>query len=118
MSDVLYKAVVKEPNCVNKTYICNTTEFKPRYWAHIAIFSNEKYSNSTTLAAYTDTLKKNNRKYTIEWSILATIPNINVDIRKCNLCTKESLLTLYNYRENLLNKIADILPRCNHKYIS
>lgn len=47
---------------------------------------------------------------------MARIPYINADTRKHNLCTKESLLILYNYGENSLNKIIDVLPGCNHKY--
>lgn len=117
-TDVVYKCMVKEGNNSDRFYKGSTLNSKARYCVHLSSFKEERYCNSTTLASHIYYLNKNNKNYSLEWSLISRASSFKANIEKCRLCTQGSLASLKSFGPKSFNKFKDVIPFCNHKFSS
>lgn len=104
-TNIIYKAKVSANN--STMYYIGATEgpFKKRKNNHDLAFSNEKYSNSTTLSTYIWHLKDKNITPRISWKT-----------KKCLLCLHEKVAIIsHTQQKNLLNIRSKIISKCKHE---
>ena len=106
---VVYPAdVATKNNGERKSYIGITAkEFKKRYRNHLKSFRNAKYSNDTELSKYYWDLKKENKDFSIKWSIIKRVAAYKPVSKIYNLCLEEKLLLLKAKKKHFLNKRSE-----------
>ena len=119
--NVVYRAdVTNLSNNDSKFYIgLAETPFKDRFRNHTKDIKHEKYSNSTELAKYVWSLKKQNIEFSINWKLLIKV-NGNANKLSCNLCLSEKLTIIEAINDsNLLNSRSEFISKCRHlnKYL-
>ena len=95
LSDVVYKATVKENQSQNiETYTGLTYRtFKERFKEHNRDMENSDSRTSSKLAGHIWSLKDRGvNDFEVTWEILARAPHFNPITRKCMLCLKEKTL--------------------------
>ena len=89
---VVYQADVTT-NGERKSYIGITAnEFKQRYRNHLKSFRNAKYSDDTELSKHVWNLKKENKDFSIKWSIIKRDAAYKPGSKRFNLCLEDKLL--------------------------
>ena len=115
-TSVVYKCEVTAENQPKKVYIGLTEkEFKQRFNGHNQSFNNSKYKNSTTLSTHIWSLKKQNIKPVLKWSIVKHAKAYSNTMKSCILCLQEKLeIICYKNKPELLNKRTEIISKCRH----
>ena len=114
--ELIYKAEVECENSDTTSYIGQTSNtFKERFTQHNQTFRNEKYEGSTALSKHIWNLKRKNKTYNINWSILSKASTYNPSTKQCNLCTTEKTLILLSKDIDLLNKRSELMGKCRHR---
>ena len=114
---VAYNAnVTKESDTTGKNYIGLTEgTFKQSCTQHKLYFRNRNYSNSMEVSKHIWTLEDNNTNFTINWSILATVPAYSNKSKQCHLCLTEKLYLIRAKKPSLLNKRSELISKCHHE---
>ena len=109
-----YRAdVTTKNNGERKSYIGITTnKFKQRYRNHLKSFRNAKYSNDTELSKHVWNLKKENKDFSIKWSIIKRVAAYKPGSKRCNLCLEEKLLLMKAKKKHFLNKRSEFFSKC------
>ena len=98
-----------------RSYIGITAnEFKQRYRNHLKSFRNAKYSNDTELSKHVWNLKKENKDFSIKWSIIKRVAAYKPGSKRCNLCLEEKLLLMKARKKHFLNKRSEFFSKCRH----
>ena len=113
---VVYKAeVTSTDNNTTQTYIGVTgNDFKTRYRNHLKSLRNEKYKHETELSKHAWNLKKENRQFSIRWTIVKQTPAGRNGKRNCALCLEEKLMIMKGRSKNILNRRTEIFTKCRH----
>ena len=113
---VVYKAeVTSTDNNTTQTYIGVTAnDFKTRYRNHLKSLRNEKYKHETELSKHVWNLKKENRQFSIRWTIVKQTPAGRNGKRNCALCLEEKLMIMKGRSKNILNRRSEIFTKCRH----
>ena len=113
---VVYQADVStKNNGERKNYIGITTnKFKQRYRNHLKSFRNAKYSNFTEMSKHVWNLMKQNKDFSIKWSIIKRVPTYKPASKKCNLCLEEKLLLMKAKKKHLINKQSEYFSKSRH----
>ena len=105
---------VKENN-QTKNYIGLTEQtFKQRYNGHNQSFNHEKHENSTELSKHVWQLKRKNKPFSINWSIIRKAHPYSNESKRCNLCLNEKLAIVSANKRTLLNKRSELISKCRH----
>ena len=115
-SGIVYQATVKENDNGNtETYVGLTeTSFKLRYANHKQTFKNQKLQTKTELSKHIWSLKKQNKEFDISWKILAKARPYSNITKKCNLCTKEKYIIMFQPERASLNQRGGVIASCLH----
>ena len=113
---IYYTEVRSVDRPITKRYNGVTTNnFKRHFNNHEKSFLDEKYSNETELSKYVWELKRNDKPFTINWSILKRATQYTGGSARYHLWVEEKLQIWKADKENLLNKIAEIVSKCRHE---
>ena len=114
---MLYSAkVIKQTD--TRSYVGQTSNtFKLRHANHKSSFNSkkEKLKHSTTLSSYVHKLKQQGEDYSIEWSILNSIPSLKPGSSRCNLCIAEVYAIIFKENLSNLNKKSELFNPCFHR---
>ena len=87
---VVCRAEVKQENGTMNTYTGMTgNRFKDRFYKHYDTIQDEYHNSHTTLSNHIWDLKRENRKFELNWKILDRANILDPSTRKCRLCLKE-----------------------------
>ena len=113
---VVYKAeVTTTDDNARQTYIGVTAnDFKTRYRNHLKSERSEKYKHETELSKHVWNLKKENRQFSIRWTIVKQIPAGRNEKRNCALCLEEKLMIMKDRSKNILNRRSEMFSKCRH----
>ena len=116
-NNVVYAAEVKSKNGNEvKRYIGMTANpFKSRFSNHKKSFNHIKYEKETELSKYVWDLKRNQKDFTISWSIMKSAPAYISGCKRCNLCIEEKLCLMQGDAKNQLSKRSEIFAKCRHQ---
>ena len=73
-----------------------------------------KYSNDTELSKHVWNLKKENKDFSIKWSIIKQVAAYKPGSKTCNLCLEEKLLLMKAKKKHFLNKRSEFFLKCRH----
>lgn len=79
-------------------------------------FSNRAMKSTAALDIYINKLKKQNREFKVEWSIITETTPYKASTGKGRLCIREAIYILRTNTKMLINKISDAITACKHKY--
>ena len=115
--DALEEMKAKEefkPKKIEKYVGSTGGKFKIRWYKHMSDFRIRENAK-TELGKYVWKMKDYQRRYKIEWMILAKAAEYNTDTKICNLCNKEKFFILFRPEKSTLNKRDEILSKCPHR---
>ena len=87
-ADVTTKNIGERKSCIG----ISANEFEQRYRKHLKSFRNAKYSNDTELSKHVWNLKKENKDFSIKWSIIKRDAAYKPGSKRFNLCLEDKLL--------------------------
>ena len=112
---VVLAEVTSTDNNTTQTYIGVTAnDFKTRYRNYLKSLRSEKYKHETELSKHVWYLKKENRQFSIRWTIVKQTPAGRNGKRNCALCLEEKLMIMKGRSKNILNRRSEIFTKCRH----
>ena len=117
---IVYKAKIESNDDFNQLSKVNSgiseAEFRSKYNNRTMSFRNRTHENDSKLSKFIWSLKDQNKKFDIKWSIFKKSSRSKL----CNLCLlKKLVISNFKEKERLLNKWLDLVSKCRHenKYI-
>ena len=114
---IVYKAEVETNDGINElstkvNFGISETEFKSIYNNHTMPFRNWTHENDSKLSKFIWSLKDQNKKFGIKWSILKKC----FGSKSSNLCLlKKLVISNFKQKERLLNKWLNLVSKCRHE---
>ena len=113
---VVYRAEVKQENGTVNTYTGMTgNRFKDRYYKHNDTIQDEYHNSHTALSNHIWDLKRENRKFELNWKILDRANIFDPSTRKCRLCLKEKYYIIFQPPGATLNQRSELYSTCRHR---
>ena len=109
-NNIVYTAEVKS-NGTNE----DNNSFKSRFSNHKKSFNHARYEKETKLSKYIWKLKRNEKKFTLSWSITKRAPAYSPGSKHCGLCIEEKLCLMQGSAKAQLNKRSEIFAKCRHR---
>ena len=99
-------------NSVSCLYFSLRRDFK--WFLYLVLKSLAKYKHETELSKHVWNLKKENRQFSIRWTIVKQTPAGRNGKRNCALCLEEKLMIMKGRSKNILNRRSEIFTKCRH----
>ena len=114
---IVYKADVDsiDDRCIKKFIVMTSKEFKDRYRNQQKPFYNAKYENEMELSKYIWSLKRKQRQFRINWTVLKHVTAYRSGSGRCNLCNEEKLQIMLANKTSLLNRRSEVFAKCRHR---
>ena len=82
---------------------------------HKHSFKTEKNKNETELSKHVWSLKSDDKKYKIDWSIKAKAYAFRSGSKHCDLCLSEKTIIALSDPRSTLNTRNEIISKCRHR---
>ena len=124
--NVVYSAILETEGKAYSYYGMTSQTFKKRYGQHKYDFKHEKgEDNGTALSAKVWQLKKEEKKYSIKWSIVDKAFPYKAGGKMCDLCSTERMYIALAQGRNAFGKLpenckqlnvrSEIMGKCRHR---